>query len=576
MGYSYVFLGDLQFSSAEQKAAWRKTALDGTSFDSPKDWSHKKGATAAEALSYFTGELSLVEDGDTTLKLRAVVDKGGDEFLEARRPLVCAFRQAASFGGEGALTVVGYRDYPGVFGVRAAAAEGTSTCEELDDDEASAVENTDAYREADALVAAMVAKHQPPGGFEQVLKDIAAKREADGAVIASARDMDDVFDKLPTLLPPHAIYTVRDWLPSSPLVMALAARRDDDASARMLERLRRLAPKERHVEDDILTAYVLMHALWERGEARGEIMRIWIESPRWFLRDHERARKLGGREADVQLAALLGVWQDTESNAYVHHWIVDALFASDPENAAARAEPLLDGDRRAFPGRLESLRWIVMSFYDHPERRSPAWEDFFVRLTTTGPSWSDHPYDVHDQIRLNAMGVLALWKLPQALPLIRENFARLGVDRGVELLVALGDPAGLPVLETELANAKRKPDRTRLTKGIAALGGEPAPASEPVSHLIEVASSGRAGCRGCKQKIAKGELRFGEAAPNRFSDSDEPTMRWYHLRCAAEKRPKLLGPVLATYSGEVADRAALEASIAKAMKPKKRAEKEPR
>ena len=92
----------------------------------------------------------------------------------------------------------------------------------------------------------------------------------------------------------------------------------------------------------------------------------------------------------------------------------------------------------------------------------------------------------------------------------------------------------------------------------------------------QVASSGRAGCRGCKQKIAKGELRFGEAAPNRFSDSDEPTMRWYHLRCAAEKRPKLLGPVLATYSGEVADRAALEASIAKAMKPKKRAEKEPR
>ena len=102
MGYSYVFLGDLHFSSAEQKAAWRNTALDGTSFDSPKDWSHKKGATAAEALSYFTGELSLVEDGDTTLKLRAVVDKGGDEFLEARRPLVCAFRQAASFGGVGA------------------------------------------------------------------------------------------------------------------------------------------------------------------------------------------------------------------------------------------------------------------------------------------------------------------------------------------------------------------------------------------------------------------------------------------------------------------------------------------
>ena len=88
--------------------------------------------------------------------------------------------------------------------------------------------------------------------------------------------------------------------------------------------------------------------------------------------------------------------------------------------------------------------------------------------------------------------------------------------------------------------------------------------------MIEVASSGRAGCRGCKQKIAKGELRFGEAAPNRFSDGDEPTMRWYHLRCAAGKRPKLLGPVLAAYTGSVPDRAALEATLAEAAKPKKR------
>jgi hypothetical protein len=250
---------------------------------------------------------------------------------------------------------------------------------------------------------------------------------------------------------------------------------------------------------------------------------------------------------------------------------VDALFESDPENAAARADKLIEGDRRAHPGRLESLRWIVNSFYEHPDRRTPAWEDFIVRLTTTGPEWGSSAYDMYDQIRASAIGVLALWKMPQALPLIRENFARFGVVRAVELLVALGDPAAIPVLEAELAKTKRKPDRTRLEKGLAALRGEPAAASdEPSSHVIEAASSGRAGCRGCKEKIAKGELRFGEAAPNRFSDSDEPTMRWYHLRCAAEKRPKLLGPVLAAYSGEVPDRAALEATIAEASKPKKR------
>ena len=44
-----------------------------------------------------------------------------------------------------------------------------------------------------------------------------------------------------------------------------------------------------------------------------------------------------------------------------------------------------------------------------------------MRLTTTGPDWSEHAYDVYDQIRANAIGALALWRLPQALPLIRER-----------------------------------------------------------------------------------------------------------------------------------------------------------
>jgi poly(ADP-ribose) polymerase-like protein len=57
-----------------------------------------------------------------------------------------------------------------------------------------------------------------------------------------------------------------------------------------------------------------------------------------------------------------------------------------------------------------------------------------------------------------------------------------------------------------------------------------------VPHVIETASSGRAKCRGCDQKIAKDELRFGERQPNAFGEG-EMTL-WFHPRCAAYKRPE--------------------------------------
>lgn len=55
-------------------------------------------------------------------------------------------------------------------------------------------------------------------------------------------------------------------------------------------------------------------------------------------------------------------------------------------------------------------------------------------------------------------------------------------------------------------------------------------------HVIEFAASGRAGCRGCGRKIAKGELRFGERLPNAFGEG-EATL-WFHPICAAYKRPE--------------------------------------
>ena len=83
-----------------------------------------------------------------------------------------------------------------------------------------------------------------------------------------------------------------------------------------------------------------------------------------------------------------------------------------------------------------------------------------------------------------------------------------------------------------------------------------------MANVIEEAKSGRASCRTCKKAIAKGELRFGEEAPNAFGD--EPTLRWHHLACAAERLPAELKAVLDGHP-EVPDRAALDKIMADAL-----------
>ncbi len=56
-----------------------------------------------------------------------------------------------------------------------------------------------------------------------------------------------------------------------------------------------------------------------------------------------------------------------------------------------------------------------------------------------------------------------------------------------------------------------------------------------MAHVIERASSGRAKCRGCGERIAGGELRFGERLTNPFAEGE--MTHWFHLDCAAFKRP---------------------------------------
>ncbi len=77
-----------------------------------------------------------------------------------------------------------------------------------------------------------------------------------------------------------------------------------------------------------------------------------------------------------------------------------------------------------------------------------------------------------------------------------------------------------------------------------------------MADTIEEASTGRASCRFCKEKIEKGALRFGERVPSAFGEGEQTL--WYHLLCAAERHAEKLSPVLAEYAGEIPDREKLE------------------
>ena len=59
---------------------------------------------------------------------------------------------------------------------------------------------------------------------------------------------------------------------------------------------------------------------------------------------------------------------------------------------------------------------------------------------------------------------------------------------------------------------------------------------------IAPAPTARSKCRGCGRTIEKGAFRFGEAEANPFGEGE--TQRWFHLECAALKRPERFGPAL--------------------------------
>jgi hypothetical protein len=88
-----------------------------------------------------------------------------------------------------------------------------------------------------------------------------------------------------------------------------------------------------------------------------------------------------------------------------------------------------------------------------------------------------------------------------------------------------------------------------------------------MSHKIEIAPTGRASCRGCKETIVKGVPRFGEEFANAYSEDGGMSHRYWHLACAATKLANELAPVLAAYEAPLEDRASIEALIAEHMRP---------
>lgn len=76
-------------------------------------------------------------------------------------------------------------------------------------------------------------------------------------------------------------------------------------------------------------------------------------------------------------------------------------------------------------------------------------------------------------------------------------------------------------------------------------------------HLIQPAATSRSKCRGCGERIAAGELRFGESLPNPFAEGE--TVHWFHVECGAFKRPEPFLQALEARPEPVEDAERLEA-----------------
>jgi hypothetical protein len=78
---------------------------------------------------------------------------------------------------------------------------------------------------------------------------------------------------------------------------------------------------------------------------------------------------------------------------------------------------------------------------------------------------------------------------------------------------------------------------------------------ERMSDVIQPASTGRSKCRACREAIVKGDFRFGEQVVNSFGEGD--ALHWFHMMCAADRRPDKVKAAIEAHEGELPDREAL-------------------
>jgi hypothetical protein len=87
-----------------------------------------------------------------------------------------------------------------------------------------------------------------------------------------------------------------------------------------------------------------------------------------------------------------------------------------------------------------------------------------------------------------------------------------------------------------------------------------------MADIIEEAKSARATCRTCREKIEKGALRFGHETANQFDPGGAPSYMWHHLLCGAKRHPLEVKTALAAFTGNVPNRAEVEAVLSAAPK----------
>lgn len=83
-----------------------------------------------------------------------------------------------------------------------------------------------------------------------------------------------------------------------------------------------------------------------------------------------------------------------------------------------------------------------------------------------------------------------------------------------------------------------------------------------MENVLEVAPTGRAKCRGCRESIAKGEVRFGEVFDSAFAGGE--ALRYWHVLCAAKNRGVAgkLRELLAATELVIANRAEVDEALA--------------